>query len=172
MPIIRTRRTPPTETAEVVDRKAIHERKAEESPLVIIPKEDAQILQRVAAGDIPEHAVMDVFPAMNRGIARAYATNTVARYNEVLIQALARKGVDIDLVAEKIAEQMEARKPLEYRGELTGDSVEDGAARRWAVDTVLDILPGARAPKEMKIEKTSLEAIILRIQDEGRDDDE
>lgn len=170
MPIIRTRRTAPAPPA-VIDAKAIQREKVEDSPLVIIPKEDAQILQAVAAGDLPENAVKDAFPCMDTRTARAYATNAVARYNEVLIRALERQGVNVDTVAEIIADQSRAMKPLEYRGELTGEEVVDGAARRWAAETVLDILPGARAPKEMKVEKTSLEAIILRIEDDGGDDE-
>lgn len=171
MPITRRPRKLTAPAAPVIDAKVIQKTKAEESPLVIIPKEDAQILEAVAAGDLPEHAVMDAFPDMSRKAARVYAANTVQRYNDVLIQALERQGVDVNTVAAKIAEQMEAMTPLTYKGERTGAVVVDGAARRWAVDTVLDILPGARAPKQLEVKKTSLEAIILKVQAEDGDDD-
>jgi hypothetical protein len=155
----------------VVTEESVERQRVEEHPLVIVPAKDALILQGVAAGDLVEDAVRDVFPDMTRKNAITYGEQVLRTYNGPLIQALERQGINIDAVAGKIAEQMEAMTPLQYKGELTGEEVADGAARRWAVDTVLDILPGARAPKQTEVKKTSLEAIIFRIQQEGGDDD-
>jgi hypothetical protein len=155
-----------------ITEESVERQRVEEHPLVIVPAEDAKILQGYAAGDLIEDAVRDVFPDMTRKNAITYGEQVLRTYNGPLIQALERRGINIDKVAAKIGEQLEAKTPLQYRGELTGAVVEDGAAQRWAVDTVLDILPGARAPKQTEIKKTSLEAIILKIQQEGGDDDD
>jgi hypothetical protein len=103
---------------------------------------------------------------MESKTATTYCAQVQNRNNARLMEAMEKKGVTFDLLAEKIMGQLEATKLVASReGVITTD---DNSAIQGAINIALDVIPGARAPKQMEVKSTSLEAIIMQI--EGRVD--
>lgn len=150
-----------------ITERALTDRREVEKPLIVVPKQEADLLTGILAGKSAETACREAGFHLGPTESRRKASITLKRYGDVLIQALEDKGVTIDAVAEGLAGLMQAEKPV-----VVDKSVEmfpDHGARQRAIDTVLDILPGARAPKTVHSVNVSLEEIIFRIESEEND---
>jgi hypothetical protein len=98
-----------------------------------------------------------------------HGETAVKRYNAMMIESMGKQGITPDRVASKLNSLLDAEKPV-----VTKDGVifvSDHSAQQRAVDTVLDILPGARAPKQVQVETRSLEQIIMKIQTDNDGDE-
>lgn len=85
--------------------------------------------------------------------------------NSKLVQSLMKRGVDLDKLAEKIAEGLECttrvrRKVNRDQEELV--EVPDNFSRHKFVETAVDIV-GGKAPKKIEVEQKSFEQRLLEI---------
>lgn len=154
-------------TAKSLDKKAL-------PPTIVATQQEVDVLAGLAAGKTPVKAVADAGLDVGAQVAKAYCGGLKARYNQAMQDALLRNGVTVDKLAEKVAEQLDAQKSIVLRdpeGANYTEKVTDNAAVQGAINIALDILPGARAPKQLQVETRSLEAIILKIQHEDADDE-
>ena len=148
----------------------------QKKPPPLIPVQEALVIQGVLAGKKPGEAVADAGYGFNKKNAEAFGKNLVAKHTDVngaLIASLESVGVNLDFLTGKIKEGMGASKPLMVGKTKSKDGTEemeyantpDYATRHKYVETVLDILPGARAAKKIEVTQTTFEQKAVLVAD-------
>ncbi|MDF1551945.1 MAG: hypothetical protein P1P84_02730 [Deferrisomatales bacterium] len=162
------KKIPAVPAVQTVSEKTLQ---AEELPPVIVAtQEEITILGALAAGKTPRQATQAAGLDVNPSVATAYCGGLQRKYNDAMVRALHDQGLHVGRVAAVLDQQVGATKFIPVRGEGLVE-VPDNPSRLAAVRTVLDILPGAWAPKVHEVETRSLEAILMKIVVSGDDDD-
>lgn len=146
-------------------------------PEEMIPVQEAMVIQGVLQGKRPAQAVMDAGYGFNKKNAAKFGEQIVKKHtdtNGALVLALDKVGVSLEAVAEKIKDGLGATKPIliaKKKDKDTGSEelrygeAEDHATRHKFIETVLDILPNARAAKKVEITQTTFEQKAVLVAD-------
>lgn len=158
---------PPSPGCRVISESAL----GPNSAVPLVKETEVAVRQAVMEGKSIGKAVVAAGLQLDKSVAKAYGARVIERYNEDLQTALRERGITVEKLADVLADQLHAKRYVLTKADGIVP-VPDNQAIQGAVDKVLDILPGARAPKRMEVETRTLEAVIMRIQHEDNDDDE
>jgi len=142
----------------------------------LIPVQEALVIQGVLAGKKPGEAVVDAGYGFSSKNAKTFGENLIKKHTDVngaLIASLESVGVDLNFITGKIKEGMGATKALIIARTKEKDGTEqleyvdapDFATRHKYVETILDILPGARAAKKIEVTQTTFEQKAVLVAD-------
>jgi len=137
----------------------------------LIPQQDVKVIEGMLEGKSPKQAVIDAGRNFSPRSAKAYGEHVKRKYfdaNGALMVSLERVGIDPDYIVNKVKSICEAKKQLPVKKiktksdtleteEIIYTDVEDFHAQHKGVNTLLDIIPGARAPKQLEITQTTFE---------------
>ncbi len=142
----------------------------------LTPKE-AQVLYGLAQGKRAPKAVQEAGYDLKGAQAHALAEGIRRKYtdaNGYLLVALEEKGIDMNLVAGKLKEGLDASYalkrslPEEEGGGTTVEMVPDFNVRHKYLETTLDIM-GARAPKKQVTETVTTHEETIAVVEGVRD---
>lgn len=145
----------------------------------LTPKE-AQVLYGLAQGKRAPKAVQEAGYDLKGAQAHALAEGIRRKYtdaNGYLLVALEEKGIDMNLVAGKLKEGLDASYalkrslPEEEGGGTTVEMVPDFNVRHKYLETTLDIM-GARAPKKQVTETVTTHEETIAVVEGVRDNPE
>lgn len=138
---------------------------------ILIPAKEAKVIEGIVEGKKPAQAVEEAGYCFTGRNAKVFGESIKKKYfdaNGALLVSLESVGIDPGYIANKVKGLCEAKKQLPVRKtkvksegteteEIEYAEFEDHHAQHKGINTLLDILPGARAPKRVEVTQQSFE---------------